>query len=127
VIHDEVVEKEPPEDSFNLFSDPETDENITVLDKISESQQSESVADKVQKDKTTSLKLAIGINDKFFFINELFDGNMKEYNEAIDKLDEFTSLNGAHDYLKSLVEKYKWGIDSDAYSQLTGFIDKKLK
>ncbi len=124
---DEIVEKERVPGSIDLFSDPKRDEKVSVLDKISENQQSESVAEKIQKDKTTSLKLAIGINDKFYFINELFDGNMKEYNDTIDKLDSFETLNDAYEYMNSLIEKYKWAKDSDAYVQLTGFIDKQLK
>lgn len=124
---DEIVKKASAPGSIDLFSDPKRDEKVSVVDKISENQQSESVAEKIQKDKTTSLKLAIGINDKFYFINELFDGNMKEYNDTIDKLDSFETLNDAYEYLNSLIEKYKWAKDLDAYIQLVGFIDKKLK
>lgn len=115
-----------PDASLDLFSGPDKNENVTVKDKISEKQQSESVAEKAEKGKTTSLKLAIGINDKFFFINELFDGNMKEYNEAIDKLDSFESLDVANNYLNLLTDQYKWTQESNAYEQLLGFIHKKL-
>ena len=37
----------------------------------------ESVAEKQKHKKISDLKTAIGINEKFQFINELFDGNMK--------------------------------------------------
>ena len=127
---EEEVQESPKEEesvsSLDLFSGPDKGENVTVKDKISEKQQSESVADKVDKTKTTSLKLAIGINDKFFFINELFEGNMKEYNEAIEKLDSFENIDVTNNFLNLLTDKYNWNKDSDAYEQLLGFIHKKL-
>lgn len=130
VPEEDEVQESPKEEesvsSLDLFSGPDKNENVTVKDKISEKQQSESVAEKAEKGKTTSLKLAIGINDKFFFINELFDGNMKEYNEAIEKLDSFENIDVANNFLNLLTDKYNWNKDSDAFEQLLGFIHKKL-
>jgi len=42
----------------------------------------ESLADKMQKNAIEDLKAAIGINEKFLFINELFKGDMEEYKKA---------------------------------------------
>ena len=43
----------------------------------------------------SSLDEAIGINDKFLFIREIFDGNQEPYNQAIQKLESVGSLSDA--------------------------------
>ena len=72
----------------------------------------ESVAEKLQHNKITDLKAAIGINEKFQFINELFDGNMKEYTVAVDQINNFASFSEADSYLANLKEMYKWDGES---------------
>jgi len=42
-----------------------------------------------------NLSEAIGINDRFLFIRELFDGNSDSYNQAISKIDEAQSFSDA--------------------------------
>ena len=49
-----------------------------------------------------NLKSLITINDKFVLINELFDGNLREYNESIETLNGFKDLRPALDYLDLL-------------------------
>jgi len=85
------------------------------------------VGDKIQQDKISELKSAIGINEKFFFINELFDGDMKNYNEAIEKLDTVARLEEGFLLLKELREENDWKEDNDAYLQLSGFVNRKFK
>ena len=69
---------------------------------------SESVAEKLQHNKITDLKASIGINEKFQFINELFEGNMKEYTVAVDQINSFSSHSDAESYIANLEEVYKW-------------------
>jgi hypothetical protein len=72
----------------------------------------ESVAEKLQHNKITDLKSAIGINERFQFINELFDGNMKEYTVALDQINSFSSYDEAESYIANLQEVYKWQTDN---------------
>lgn len=53
----------------------------------------------------SSLQAAIGINDKFLFTRELFDGNAKAFSEVIRKLDDMTGIHEAAVYLR---ENFKW-------------------
>jgi hypothetical protein len=68
------------------------------------------------------LKSLIGINDKFLFINELFDGNLKEYNEAIETLSGFKDSRAAMEFLNLLREKNMWETSSRAFVKLKGMI-----
>jgi hypothetical protein len=102
---------------------PEADK--TVADSISEKNIEESVADVINKTGISDLKAAIGINEKFFFINELFDGNMKDYNDTIDTLNTFADKNEAVDYFTGLKSKNQWKDDNEAVVQLMELIGRR--
>ncbi|MCL2682787.1 MAG: hypothetical protein FWE63_04790 [Bacteroidales bacterium] len=72
------------------------------------------------------LKSAIGINEKFLFINELFKGNMKEYTDAIVALSDAETLDLAHEVLIPLKSKYEWREDSAAYITLVDFLQRRF-
>jgi hypothetical protein len=115
----------------DLFSQEESNsgqkKDKTVLDKISETRSEMSVADNIQKkSKIPGLKSAIGINEKFFFINELFKGNMKDYNEAIENLEACQSFDEAANLSDSLKQKYGWKDDSEAFVQLKEIVNRKF-
>ena len=55
---------------------------------------------KLQNKPITDLAKAIGINDKFLFIKELFGGDSDLYNQTIKHLNHFTDLNEAIIYLQ---------------------------
>jgi hypothetical protein len=65
-----------------------------------------------------SLKASIGINDKFMFINDLFDGNLRGYNEFIEKLGSFTTLQQALEFLEQTMRKNDWNRASHALARL---------
>ncbi len=53
----------------------------------------------------SNLQTAIGINDRFQYIRELFDGDNQKYLEAVKTLDSFDNLKDAVDYLRN---NFKW-------------------
>lgn len=52
-----------------------------------------------------SLASAIGINDRFLFVRELFDGKSEEFNETISQIDLMKDIHEAAAYLRN---RYKW-------------------
>jgi hypothetical protein len=48
----------------------------------------------------TSLRAAIGLNDRFLFVKEIFNNNSEKYNTIIDQLDKMETIQQAVDYLK---------------------------
>lgn len=85
-----------------------------------------SVAARMQRSKINDLRSAIGINDKFLFINELFRGNMQQYNKVLDELNDFKSLNGAQTYLMELKVEHQWEAESNAFIRLNSFIERRF-
>ena len=49
----------------------------------------------------SSLRAAIGLNDRFLFIREIFANNTDKYNTVIDHLDKLETIQQAVDYLKA--------------------------
>ena len=86
----------------------------------------ESVAEKLQHNKIFDLKSAIGINEKFQFINELFDGNMKEYTVAVDQMNSFSSLTEAESYIANLKEVYKWKPDNHIAENFKELVERRF-
>jgi len=70
------------------------------------------------------LKQLISINDKFIFINELFDGNLKEYNEAIETLNGFKVKNDSFEYLDLLRKKNLWELESGTLMKLKEIVER---
>lgn len=99
----------------------------SLRDKFSANNQDNSVADKLLKNPVSDLKKSIGINEKFAFINELFDGDLNSYSEAIDKLNNGDNYQQAINFLETeLVEKYNWNGESDAFQKLKNLVMRRF-
>ena len=86
----------------------------------------EKVADKnIQSPAIADITKAIALNDKFLFANELFGGNMQEYNIAIQQLNSAESLESAMDYFSNLQQLYEWDIEKDAVKRLLNMVDRR--
>lgn len=101
-------------------------ENLAAMEKENY-EKSETVADKIRLEKITDIKSAIGINDKFYFINRLFDGDVKFYNETVDKFNNFDSINDAKILLQLLINKYNWDFNDEAYKKFEEIVEKRFE
>lgn len=86
----------------------------------------ESMAERLQHKRIADLKAAIGINEKFQFINELFEGNMKEYNCAVDQINSFSSSEEAETYLSNLETVYKWQADNPIAENFKELVERRF-
>ncbi|MBE6176216.1 MAG: hypothetical protein E7146_04365 [Rikenellaceae bacterium] len=73
--------------------------------------------------KIASLREAIGINDKFQMIRDLFSGDASRYEATIDTLDEFDDLDECMIYI---VENFRWNPDTEGAKLLVSLIERKL-
>lgn len=73
------------------------------------------------------LKDSISINQRYGFINELFNGQNMEYHAAIKKLDELGDADAAKNYLlKEVAAKYDWSKKEEHVQKLLRLIDRKF-
>ena len=109
-----------------------TDEGVkTIADAMSGSKHTladtlaghEPLAEQITHSATTSLRDAIGINDKFLLIRDLFAGDEHEYEKAIAKLDSFDNLD---DCLIYIAENYAWNPNSEGAKFMMQLLERKL-
>jgi hypothetical protein len=70
-----------------------------------------------------NLSEAIGVNDRFLFIREIFDGNKDAYTQAILRLDNAESLTDARAIIMSYTGDSN---ENDAVKQLLDLVKRKL-
>ena len=73
--------------------------------------------------KIENLKTAIGLNDRFQYIRELFGNNTSKYEEAINKLNSLNKLEEAVDYLE---QNFEWK-KSDASLKFIELIKRRYQ
>lgn len=117
-----IPEPPPTKTTVDLFT---ASAEATVSDKFLASEE-KNVAEKMQQRNFTDLRQEIGINEKFLFINELFNGNMGKYNKAIDELNELKTGEGIHAYFIELKVSNQWQESNEAYKKLKQLLDRKL-
>jgi len=122
---DDILEDTTPE--VNLFSEIRVNEEITDLNKkLAEARSTHSIVEKLQSGRIESLKSVIGINDKFYFINELFGGNAQKYEDVIYTLNNFKKFDDAMQYFSTLKYRFTWEEDSEAYMKLVNMLERKF-
>lgn len=101
-----------------------------LMDAIGEGDKKEesspSLSERLGKTKVEDIHAAIGINQKFLFMNNLFMGEKELYDSAIDRLNKFSSLDDAHNYINAeLADQYKWDKESDAYEKFISLVERR--
>ena len=112
--------KKKGKNTADLFSEGSN----TLADKL-KSKDGTRVADKIQKSPVKNLRAAIGINEKFLLLNELFGGKMKDYEEAINRFESCPSLEESSRVLNSYKNQYNWSMESEAYQTFDNLLKRK--
>jgi hypothetical protein len=77
--------------------------------------------------KVASLRDAISINQRFSFINELFNGEGEEYREAIQHLDALPTADAALAYVRQeLANRHDWSRKEEHVGKLLKLIERKF-
>jgi hypothetical protein len=112
-----------PENSLNSKFKAET---ATLNDRLA-GKPAPTLADNQMDRKIESLKDSISINQRFGFINELFNGENLQYYNVIKTLDEFKDADSAKDYvLKDLSSRYDWSKKEEHVNKLLRLIERKF-
>ena len=120
----------------DLFSDQNATPNVgerfarednTLHKRIIAQKEDRSIGTRLQMTPVSSLKEAIGVNEKFLFINELFGGNIQVYNESIARLNDFNDMQEAFDYLNELNDLLGWDEHRSAQTieKLANFVQRR--
>jgi hypothetical protein len=115
--------KEQPEDTPKILSDRFKKQATSLNENIFQSKPVYDLSARLQTKPISNIHNAIGLNDKFLFINELFDGEAEKYNETIEILNNATDFNEAYNYLE---ENFQWDMDCEPVQKILDLIRRKL-
>lgn len=118
-----ISEMERVRSTIDLFS---TTGEPTIFDRISHDKEP-SIADKMRQTRIADLRQAIGINEKFLFINELFNGDMGKYNKALDELNEMKTKEGVVTYFIEMKIHNQWKEENEAFIKFKELLDRKIE
>jgi len=95
----------------------------TLGEKMSSSRKDKVVTSVMQSKPIADIAAAIGINDKFYYIRELFSGDAAAYSDAVTRLNAAASLGEA---MKILDESTVMGSDPAAQSSFVDVVRRKF-
>jgi hypothetical protein len=95
----------------------------TLGEKMSSSRKDEVVTSVMQSKPIADIAAAIGINDKFYYIRELFSGDAAAYSDAVSRLNAAASLGEA---MKILDDSTVMGSDPAAQSSFVDVVRRKF-
>jgi len=113
--------KRPSEQS--IIADQYSNRPESFNEKLGSHKHEEDVLEILRTKPLSSLDEAIGINDKFLFIREIFDGNPETYNQAIEKLESVGSISDAMAVIMSYTGE---NTGNEAVRQLVDLIKRKF-
>lgn len=112
-----VVQEAPKKES--LF-----EKAASLYDKIAKPVD-RSIATQASRQPISNIKSAIGVNEKFIYLKELFKNNINEYNECLEKLNNFDNYAAAEDFFQELKNKYNWDPDSKSFQGLAELMARR--
>ena len=103
-----------------------SDDPQNALRTLVEKMKSGKTVNDVYQGATGNIKTLIGLNEKFLLLNQLFKGNIKEYNELLQDIDQQENHAGALQILETYRELYQWDVEALPYVTLQDMIGKRF-
>lgn len=80
------------------------------------------------QEERSDIRKLIGINDKYLFLNELFNNHKSEYEETLDRLNKMDSATSARQFLEEeIAPKYKWHAEDGTVESFYWLVERHLK
>jgi hypothetical protein len=107
------------------LNDRLTGVSSTLNDKVVE--KSNSLLDAHNKSRIPSLKNGVSLNQRFLFINTLFNGDQQSYTRSMETLDAFGALGEAQSYIVNQVAvDHNWDNKSAEAEEFYALVERKF-
>lgn len=110
-----VVQTPPPAPK------PSTSAKAVNIDSLLQHQEAKELSEKLSERPIQDLSKALSINDRLFYMNELFGKNQNALNDALSHLNQYTRITEAVPYLSELAGQYDW-LDKEKKDTAISFI-----
>jgi hypothetical protein len=107
----------------SILADTFTNLHASINEQLGTGKNEEDVTKVLKSKHIHSLKDAIGVNDRFLFIREIFDGKKGDYEQAIEKLEKSESVADAKAVIISYTGK---NTGNEAVKELLDLVKRKL-
>lgn len=85
------------------------------------------LGDRVSRQKLNDIKRGIGINERFLFANELFNGDMNAFSRAVEELNHVESELDANRLLdQDFSAKYRWDEESETVVAFKSLVSRRF-
>lgn len=84
------------------------------------------LADKLRMQGIADLRKAIPIADKFLYMNELFQGEINHYNQALDRFNACSNALEARDLFESMKQHFEWDENSKTVKRFADLLTRKF-
>lgn len=136
IVHNDPVKEEmPPKTQAEIdsrvkpikekkfLSDSFEGKSKSLNEELSNQSGSGKITDKLSSNPISSLSSAIGINEKFEIIKNLFGGNGESYERTMQQLNTAGNFNEAYEYMS---KKLGWDMDDPQVQRILELIRRKL-
>lgn len=83
------------------------------------------LADQLKEKPIQSLKQEIDLNEKFWFIQELFEGDSQRFNALLELLDQETEFSAAEQKVGEFVSRYDWQEKEKAAAKFMQLVQRR--
>ena len=113
-------EKKPDSE---ILAETFNDQKGSIYEQLGSLKSDDGILDIIQNKPITNLSEAIGVNDRFLFMKEIFRGDYAAYDKAIERLDGATTLTDA----ESIINDYTSNIpETEAARRLLDIVKRKF-
>ena len=100
--------------------------NVSLNDQLIQDGSKQRLGEKLQQSAIKDLRAAISINQRFLFINGLFDGRTEVFQEALETLESAHNSKDAKAIEQRLIQKYGWDVEDKTVLQFSNLIDRRF-
>jgi hypothetical protein len=105
----------------------EDKEQIGILNEKLQSKEKQTLADKLSKTGGKSIMKMLTLNQRFMFVNELFEGNQNLFISSIEQLDAMNNYKEASSHVKkSFADKYSWDMETEEVQEFMELVEKRF-
>lgn len=110
----------------DIYLEEEKNEKGILNDKL-QTKEKQTLADKLAKSGGKSIMKMLTLNQRFMFVNELFEGNQNQFLSAIEHIDGMNNYKEAASHIKkSFAQKYDWDMETEEVQEFMELVEKRF-
>lgn len=106
-----------------ILADKYKGEKKFINEKLAGTREESNISSKIQSKPIPNIGSALGINDRFKLINDLFKGDKESFQNTIVILDGASNFNEAFNYIST---SFDWDMEDDSVQMLLDLVRRKF-